>query len=397
MRSLSFEERKLLLIQFFNFLSYSLVGVFITVFFYSHSDLKTTILYNIINMAVFTFFYGLSGWILKKISSGSLMKLSFLVAAVFYFLLFYLREQSVAYILPLGIISGFSGGAYWSAFNLNQYILSHSSRRLDYFGWGAALVNLANALGPVIGGWLISFIAGLTLSLTTGYVSLFLLVFIIMAAAVILIGKLSAHEIPQFSYRHLLEHKRSRRWKLVLTWQSIFGLYDVATGTITSVLFYVAVGKESTLGLFFTVSALVATAGSLLSIWVLKKFPHAFWIGAVGTAFAIGWFALFQNLTGVWIFLILSSLAAPFLFNAMSVEYFAAVDSAPGKWQNKYHFMLENPILFCIMRTISYIILFFLLRLGDEITIARLWLLALPILPLSIGFLLHKSHKAATL
>ncbi len=61
MRNLSGEERKLLIIQFFNFLSFSLVGVFVTVFFYANSDLKTTILYNIINMGLFTFFYALSG------------------------------------------------------------------------------------------------------------------------------------------------------------------------------------------------------------------------------------------------------------------------------------------------------------------------------------------------
>lgn len=391
MKNLSGDERKLLLIQFFNFLSYSLVGVFVTVFFYRHSDLKTTILYNMINMGFFTIFYLCSGWMLRKISSGFLMKLSFLVAAIFYFFLFFLREQSVVYILPLGIISGFSGAAFWSAFNLNQYILTHSGRRVEYFGWGSALVNLANAFGPVIGGWLISFVAGITLSLTTGYVTLFLLVFLIMICAVIIIGKLPSHGMPEFSYRHLWQHQRSRRWKLVLTWQAIFGLYDVAIGTVTSVLFYLAVGKESTLGFLLTIAALVSTAASLLSIRVLKKFPNGFWIGAVGTAFAIGWFALFQNLGGVWVYLILSSFTGSFLFTPMAAEYFNAVDAAAGKWQNKYHLILEQPVLFCTMRTISYVVLFFLLQLGDEITIARLWLLFLPVLPITIGLLLHKS------
>lgn len=319
------------------------------------------------------------------------MKLSFLVAAIFYFFLFFLREQSVSYVLPLGIISGFSGAAFWSVFNLNQYILTHSGRRIEYFGYGSALVNLANAFGPVVGGWLISFVAGLTLSLTTGYVTLFLLIFLIMAFAVVAIGTLPSHQMPEFSYRHLWQHQRSRRWKMVLTWQAIFGLYDVAIGTVTSVLFYLAVGKESTLGFLLTIAALVSTAGSLISIRLLKKFPNGFWICVVGTAFAIAWFALFQNLLGVWIFLIVSSITGPFLFNVMSVEFFNAVDAAPGKWQNKYHMMLEQPVLFCAMRTVSYVILFFLLQLDDEITIARLWLLVLPILPLTIGLLLHKS------
>ena len=155
-------------------------------------------------------------------------------------------------------------------------------------------------------------------------------------------------------------------------------------------------GKESALGFLFTVAALISTAASILSIRVLKKFPNGFWIGAIGTAFAIAWFALFQNLLGVWIFLIVSSLTGPFLFNTMDVEFFNAVDSAPGTWQNKYHMMLEQPVLFCFMRTVSYIILFMMLQFGDEIAISRLWLLMLPILPLAIGVLLHKTLYSST-
>lgn len=385
MKSLSNEERKLLMIQFFDFLSFSLVGVFVTVFFFNNSDLKTTMLYNAINMAFFTLFYALSGWILRKISSGLLMKISFLVSALFYFLLFFLRERSVAFILPLGIISGFSGAAFWSAFNLNQYILSHSGRRVEYFGWGGALMNLAFAIGPVVGGWLISLIAALTFSLNTGYAILFLLDFIIMALAVILIGKLPSHEAPTFSYAHLLQHKRSIRWKLVLVRQGIFGLYDIAIGTVTGVLFYLVVRQEATLGFLLTIGSFIAMAGSLISIRILKKFSRGFWIGAIGSSFAILWFAVLGNIWGIWVYLVLMNVTAPFLGNAMSVEYFNAIDSAGGSWQHKYHMMLEQPIVFCTMRTVSYLALFIFLHFGDEISIARIWLFILPILPIAIA------------
>ncbi|MBI3577072.1 MFS transporter [Candidatus Gottesmanbacteria bacterium] len=395
MRNLSGDERKLLVIQFFNFLSYSLAGVFVNVFFFANSNLTTTILYNIINMGFFTFFYALSGWMLRKISSGVLMKLSFLVAALFYFFLFYLREKSVAFILPLGIISGFSGGVYWSAYNLNQYIISHSSRRAEYFGWASAAINLASALGPVVGGSLIAAIGGLSLSLNAGYAVLFFLVFLIMIAAVVAIGKLPSHGALQFSYRHIITHQRSRRWKLVLAQQGLLGFYDVAVGTVTGILLFLVLGGEAPFGLALTVAAGLATVASLISIVFLKRFRSGFWVGAIGAAVAFVLFGLFQNTFGVWAFIVISGLTGAFFQNALSIEFFGALDAGPGGWQQKYHMMLEQAMILSIPRLISFTVLFFLLQLGNEVAIARTWLLFLPIFPLAIGFLLHKSVLSA--
>ncbi|MCX6794115.1 MAG: hypothetical protein NTY06_03345, partial [Candidatus Gottesmanbacteria bacterium] len=156
MASLSSEERKLLIIQGLDILAYALAGVFVTVFFFTNSDLRTA-------FASMTFFFGFAGWALKKVSSGFLMKVGLIASVIYFLLLFYLKEKSIAYLIPLGILDGFTGAAYWAGYNLNQYILTHQGRRMQYFGWGSAVVNVASALGPLIGGLIITTVKSATL------------------------------------------------------------------------------------------------------------------------------------------------------------------------------------------------------------------------------------------
>lgn len=65
MKNLSHDERKLLIIQGFDILAASLAGIFVTVFFFAHGDLKMTTLYNIAAFASGTFFFGSSGFLLR--------------------------------------------------------------------------------------------------------------------------------------------------------------------------------------------------------------------------------------------------------------------------------------------------------------------------------------------
>ena len=396
MKSLSQDERKLLIIQGLDILAYSLASIFVTVFFFANSDLKTTVLYRAISFASMAFFMGAAGWTLRKFSSGLHMKVALFSGAFYYFLLFLLRQESVHYIIPLAILDGFTGGWYWAGFNLNQYILSHSGRRVEYFGWALALVNLAQAVGPAVGGLIIAFAGASALGVMGGYGTLFLLVSIIIAGITLLIGKLPTHELPAFRYRHLLEHKRSREWKLVLGQQGVNGLYDVASNTVIGVLLYTIIHEEAKLGVTLAVASVIGMISSLGAIRLLTRFGWSYWIGAVGLGLSLILFALFQNWSGVVLFLILSALTVPLLQTRMSTTFYEALDHAPGTWQDKYHFLLERDVVLAVLRMVSYIDLYGILLFGNEITLARSWLLILPIVPLFIAFLLHKSSVLAS-
>ena len=391
MRNLSVDERKLLIIQGFDILAASLAGIFVTVFFFAHGDLRVTTLYNIAAFASMTFFLGSSGLLLRYFSSGTLMKVSLVAGSLFYLLLFFLKDQSISYVIPLGILSGFSGGIFWATYNLNQYILSHSGNRISYFGWGGAIFNLANGMGPALGGLIITVVSKTSLGVMNGYLMLFFLVALINGITICIIGKLPSHDDLQFSYHHIWQNRRSKRWKLVLGQNAALGLYDVAIGTVTGILLYVILKNEAVLGLVLTTASLFGMVASLYAIPLLKKHPSAFWIGSIGSAVSIILFALYQSPMGVWLFIIISGFTAPMLSNKLSTVYFGALDEAKGGWQQKYHLLLERDIVLGIFRTMSYIGLFVLLGFGSEIQLAKSWLLLLPIMPILIGFLIKKS------
>ncbi len=393
MKSLSVDERKLLIIQGCDILAYSLAGVFVTVFFFSHSTLSTTALFRAITFASMVFFFALTGRLLKYISAGMLIKFSLGGGALYFLLLFLLREQSIRWYVPLGILDGAMGGIFWAAFNLYQYIVSSSGRRVAYFGWGQALFNLASAIGPTIGGLVIVVSSRTSIGLTGGYTILFLIVSIILGVTAFIVGKLPVHGDIAFSYKHLLTHKRSVGWKLVLGQQALLGLYDVSLGTVTSVLFFLIIQSESKLGILLTVGSLLATVTSIIVTRTLVKYPQLYWAGIFGSMLSIVVFAYQQNVMGMWLMIGIAGMTLPFMMTKLSAAYFDALDQAPGTWENKFHMMIERDGLLGLLRMISYIILFFILRGGNEITIARTWLYIIPVIPFAIGVLLALSSR----
>mgnify|MGYP001592159933 CR=1 FL=1 len=215
----------------------------------------------------------LSGWTLKYVRSGTVIRLTLFGAAIFYFLLFYLREGAITYLIPLALFNGFTGGNYRAAFNLNQYIYTSKDKRIKYFGTAIALINVLQAIGPLIGGAIITYTGSL------GYSLLFLLVSLILGISAILIGRLPQHEAIAFKFRDLFAHRRSIAWKYVLSLNAVSGLFDVALGTVTGVLIYLIVKKEVILGATQTGAFLLGALGSMIAIQVLHKSSRYYWIG----------------------------------------------------------------------------------------------------------------------
>lgn len=385
------EEKNLMTIQAIDYFSSALAGIFVTVYFFNHSDLKTTVFYNLILFITLLFFYVASGWTLKKVSSAFLIRLSLFSGALFYLLLFILKEQSVKFIIPLGFLSGFSAGNYWAGFNLNQYIFTNKEKRIEYFGSITGIINFLSAFAPLIGGAIISlFVSFNLLGRETGYSFLFFLVFALLMIIVLLVGKLPSHEIPKFSYKHIIFHKRSRSWKLIL-WQNFFlGLYDTSLGMVIGVLFFLILKNEFNLGGTQTIAYILGTLGSLISIKLLNKNKNFFWVGSLGLAIGIGLFALLKNWQGIIFFIIITGFCAPFLNNWLSTVYFKTMDEKNIHWTEKYHLMLERDIALGIPRILSFLFLFIFLQFGDQVKLAQFWLYLLPLLPLVLGVLLNK-------
>lgn len=376
------EEKNLILIQALDYFTAGLAGVFVTVYFYSNTDIKTTVFFNIIFYITLLIFYVASGWTLKKVSSGFLIKLGIVAYAIFYLILFFLKEGIANYIIPLAILSGFGAANYWAGLNLNTYIFTNKEKRIEYFGSINSVANIISAVAPLLGGAIIF--------LTKSYNLLFFIVFLLCALMVLAIGKLPSHEIPNFSYGHITSHKRSRNWRIVLWQQAFWGLYDSVLVTITGILFFLVVKSEFALGTTQTIAYFLGALGSMISIKMLNKNNNYYWLGALGLAAGIGFFAISTNWYGVLFYIIVAGFCAPFLNNLLSTVSLKTIDSVEASWTEKYHFLIERDIALGGARILSYIFLFLFLQRGDQVILARTWLYFLPIFPLALGFLLWK-------
>ena len=137
------------------FFATSLSSIFVSVFIFTNSDFRLTLAQLIILNLSLLFFYMMSGIIFRKIQSRSLIKLSLAVSMIYFLSLFILKEKAIGYIIPLSIFSGFGGGIYWASFNLNQYAFSDKNSRIKYFGWSQAVLNIFQAIAPILGGTII--------------------------------------------------------------------------------------------------------------------------------------------------------------------------------------------------------------------------------------------------
>ena len=88
-------------------------------------------------------------------------------------------------------------------------------------------------------------------------------------------------------------------------------------------------------------------------------------------------------------------MTAAFYVNALTLEVYRVLDASPGGWKNKYHLLLEQSVVISVFRVAGFILLYIFLQFGDEIAVTRLWLRVLPIIPILIGVLLHRSTKTA--
>ncbi|OGF99416.1 hypothetical protein A2153_00855 [Candidatus Gottesmanbacteria bacterium RBG_16_38_7b] len=343
------------------------------------------------------FWYALSGITLKYISSGILIKFVLFCSALFYLWIFLTKENSINYLFPLGFLNGFIMGNYWSALNLNQYIFTHQQRRIKYFGLSLALMNLFQAIGPAIGGVII-FLGNRYLSFINfaGYSLLFLSVSLILFGLSLLVGKLPRHDKIDFSYKQIVKSKRKKDWKLILLQQAVLGSYDTSLMIVVIILSFVIVKHEIILGYTQTLAFILGSIGGLMGAKYLQVNNNLYWIGSIGIFVGILIFALFQNLFGLLLFILITGLTAPFLDTWVSTIYFQALDKNIVNWQKQYYLMIERDLILGLTRVVSLLLLFLLINTGNQIKLARIWLYILLFLPLILGLLIREYEKLKT-
>ncbi len=390
---LSKEENHLIFIVVVSTFASALAGIFLQIYVFRLSGFEGTMLFNLSLFIALLLSYLFSGFLLRKYSTHLLIGSSFIVNILAYLLIILLQANAVHYLIIIGLIFGVSAGNFWSGFNLSQYILTSQHSRTAYFGKSLSFIQIASALGPIFGGAVVVVVNYLTKNSYTGYYFLFLIVVFINLFLFINTKKLPAYTKIQFSFKDLVNHQRSRKWKIVLGQNFVGGLYDAAFNTIFAILLFLIIRNESLIGSARTGMLLFVALTSIIGIKLLAKHSWLYIAGTLGTVLSIVIFAVFQNWLGIFLFALINGLATPFFSIPVSLAILNTIDENKLPWQKKYHMLLERDGILGFARVISYIFLLILFTFYNKENVARNWMIAIAIFPLIIGFLLHKQYK----
>lgn len=400
MATLNVDERNLIIVQGLWALGDAIAGIFVTVFIFAHSDFATTLLYTGLNFSGLLVLYIISGRLMEKISSGTMVRIGLFLNALLYLSLFLLRGQAVRYLVLLGLLDGAAAGIFWSGLNLNQYAYSQHHTRVQYFGILSVVQNAMQAIGPFVGGVVITLLGKSTvIGFSSAYALLFLTTSFVYFTGALFIGKLPQHELLNFSYKKFFTHKRSAAWKSVLWQHAVFGSFDVLLGTVITVLVFTIVKGEFLLGSARTILAIITAIGSLIATRLLKRLPGAYWIGSLGIALGILGFAVMPDIRGLWVFIIIYGITVAFLPTWLLTTWFHTLDQEHLNWQKNFHVIIERDIALGVPRIISYFLLIYVIRYGDQVRLAWEALYILPVFPIVLGilFALHKKHESVIL
>ncbi len=361
----------------------SLAGIFVSIFIFKNSSLQTTFMFQAINFACLLITYTLSGLILKKISSGKLLKLGIAFYAFQYLMLLVLRENALKYIFLLGIVSGIGSGSFWAGFNTAQYILTSKGKRIEYFSNQNMIINIAKIIAPSLGGGIISF-GGYLLNPFLGYSLLFFTVFLVFSSSLSITKKIPGFSDFKFSFKSFM-YQRTNKWKNALLQQFLLGCFDTSMLVVTGLLTYVVLQSEFWVGTITAFGQVLQTAGNYLSKKALNKNKRNILIGIIGIIAGVLFFAFKQTQLGVIVFTILTGFSTPFLTVWLSSFYLDTLDDQPGKYKEKYHFLIERDFVLGLPRMLSLVFLTYYVGFGNQVQLASYWLYVIPFFVLLLG------------
>lgn len=390
---LSTEEKELIKLNGLFFFSSSLAGIFVNLFLFQLGGFKAVVYYGLVNLSFLYLIYLLSGYFLKKYSSKTLIRTGLLLFAIFYGMLLILGERSINYLILLGGVAGLANGFYWSGNNLTQYIATHEYSRSEYFGKLNFFMNIGSAIGPILGGSII-YLFNLYSIKFLGYITIFLIVFILFLITFFVTNKLQSHTGSKFSFLEIINHRRKISWKIVLIQQFLYGLFDVSFSIFSSILMFLFLKQELILGAVNTTSTLVFALANIGAVVLLRKNKYSFFVGSVISSFGLFLFGLQQNWLGIFGLVFINNMAIPLLNITTSKGVYDTIDSVRVSWERKYHFLVERDSILGLARILTYVCMLFFFTPQNQESIAKAWIRVIPVFPLLIGLLqLYKDHS----
>ena len=318
--------RRLVLINGLYTLANGLSGLFTSVYLWRlRPGVTTPAYYQLWTFLTIMIAMPTLGAYVKKRGAGMLNAIGMMLYAALYLMLLILQDRAAFYLPLIGITNGLALSCYALATHVLAYDLTDEVNREAYYNRNGLVNSLAGLVAPLLSGWLVSSLAGLS-----GYRVVFIISFVVFSAAAVL--GLGLHSVRQSAPYRLFSvfpgtHKG---WHRLLLGYTLMGMRDGLFGFAVNLLVFLATGGERSVGNFAFVTALVGMASFYVAGRVMNQQNRTrlFPVGAVLMALSTGVIALGASWKVMLVYGLLINLATPFWQTTWSTVGFEIIKQA---------------------------------------------------------------------
>ncbi|MBU0619264.1 MFS transporter [Patescibacteria group bacterium] len=385
-KQLNRQNQLLLLCSTLYWLANPFVSLFLNIYLWRVANsLLMVACFNLFLFLGVPFGFILNGWLLRKLSNKTALRLGLILQGVFPLILILLGESAFRYLPLLGFINGINVSFYWGNYNLFIYDLTTDKTRGYYTGINTLLSTAAATLASPLAGLVIGVLGQgwLQLEVSQAYYLSFILTTFIFVLAAMVVGQINTHEEAlDFSLSGLLA-KKSPGWNRIRLLNLTTGFYGGVFSFSLGILAFYFFGQETGVGWFNgligIISALAAyLAGRLAtpSRRILTALVAAipFFIGSL--IFSLSW-----SLVTFYVFAILTGIGTTALLTVKIPLDMKEMDQGHLSETQRYKYLVDLEIFLNSGRALGILLLILLANVFSFELAYRLTILVIGFIP----------------
>lgn len=371
---MSKEAKIILVISVLFTLAMGLSNIFVNIFLWKKSNNFVVIaLYNLMHYIFVPIAFIAGGWLSKKKNGVWSLRLGIIFFIIFFGLTLYIKNNILSFIYPLGILFGIASGFYWLAYQVLSFDCTTEGNRDTFNGFNGCVGGGANALAPLLGGYIIQKAGN-----TTGYTIVFacsLILFVILILVSLLLK--TKHYVDKLDIGHIWGSRHSD-WakfrKAIATW----GLRDVVIGFLIVTLIFKSTGSELSVGKLSLLASIISSLAHLTQQKLIKPKLRllSMYVGVTFMLFSILGLAWHIGYTTLLTYIIMDAIFAPFFLIPMSSASFNVI-SEYHEENLRIEYVINKEIVLNLGRIVSTLVLIGLLVFIKQTNILNYFLLFL--------------------
>ncbi len=392
MNKLSKDSLTLLIIGCLFNAGITIAGTFVNVYLIRlTNNMGLMILQNIANyfMIICGFIFG-TYFTKKGGKMLSLLRMGVLGVVAYYALVLLLKEKASDYLIILGLFNGIGQGFYYFTFNLLVGKLLKTYEQSKFFGFQQSFTYFFGTIAPTISGYVIVRFTELT-----GYYVLFGTAVAVFLLAIVFSTKLKKVEINEtFSLLPVFKEKGNKHWDLLKFTGFTYALREVIYAQIFTVIAYLIISNESTIGNLTSIMSLIAVFSSTLiaSKFTAKTHGKYHMIYCIGYAISLGSLGLFASPLTLCISFVINGVIIVWNNVIYSSYVYPLAQYASGKY-SKSDYIVVVEVFLAFGRCLGLLVFYVLNLFIDSFILYRVLLIAITILPFIDHYVIKKSNN----